>query len=60
METDHAAIFIFVMISMLIIILTTNESARTYMAYIKQFVFGIRNQMYASSLWFFHACSVCA
>ena len=48
----------FVMISMLIIILKTNESARTYMAYIKQFVFGIRNQMYASSLWFF-PCLFC-
>lgn len=48
----------FVMISMPIIILTTNESCRTYLAYAKQFVFGIRNQMYASSLWFF-SCLFC-
>jgi fucose 4-O-acetylase-like acetyltransferase len=43
----------FVMISMIVIILTTNENIYTYLGYGKQFVFGIRNQMYASSLWFF-------
>ena len=42
----------FVVISMVVIILTTNEDCRTYLGYAKQFVFGIRNQMYASSLWF--------
>lgn len=48
----------FVIISMPVIILTTNETVYTYMAYIKQFVFGIRNQVYASSLWFF-PCLFC-
>ena len=42
----------FAAISMVVIILTTNEDCRTYLGYAKQFVFGIRNQMYASSLWF--------
>lgn len=48
----------FVIISMPVIFLTTSESLRTYMAYGKQFVFGIRNQMYTSSLWFF-SCLFC-
>lgn len=48
----------FVMISMPIIFFTTDESIRTYMAYIKQFVFAVRNQMYTSSLWFF-SCLFC-
>lgn len=43
----------FVAVSMIVIILTTNENIYTYFGYGKQFVFGIRNQMYASSLWFF-------
>lgn len=48
----------FVILSMGIIILTTDEDIYKYMAYGKQFVFGIRNQMYASSLWFF-SCLFC-
>lgn len=43
----------FVAVSMIVIILTTDENIYTYFGYGKQFVFGIRNQMYASSLWFF-------
>ena len=43
----------FVLISMIVIILTTDENIYVYIGYGKQFVFGIRNQMYASSLWFF-------
>ncbi len=48
----------FSMISMPIILLTTNESIYTYMAYVKQFICGIRNEMYTSSLWFF-PCLFC-
>lgn len=43
----------FVLISMIVIILTTDENIYVYIGYGKQFIFGIRNQMYASSLWFF-------
>lgn len=42
-----------VMITMPVIVLTTKEDVWTYFSYAKQFVFGIRNRMYASSLWFF-------
>lgn len=42
-----------VMITFLFILLTTQENFWTYLVYGKQFVWGIRNQMYASSLWFF-------
>lgn len=48
----------FAVISMVVIILTTDEDIYKYLAYGKQFVFGIRNQMYASSLWFF-SCLFC-
>lgn len=48
----------FVVVSMIVIILTTDEDIYKYLGYGKQFVFGIRNQMYASSLWFF-SCLFC-
>lgn len=48
----------FVIITMVMIILTTEEDFYTYLRYGKQFVVGIRNQMYASSLWFF-SCLFC-
>lgn len=48
----------FAAVSMIVIILTTNEDIYKYLGYGKQFVFGIRNQMYASSLWFF-SCLFC-
>lgn len=48
----------FVMISMVVILLTTEENIYVYMGYGKQFIFGIRNQLYASSLWFF-PCIFC-
>lgn len=48
----------FVIITMVMIILTTEEDFYTYVRYGKQFVVGIRNQMYASSLWFF-SCLFC-
>lgn len=48
----------FVGISMIVIILTTEENIYTYLGYGRQFVYGIRNQMYASSLWFF-SCLFC-
>lgn len=42
-----------VFINMGIIILTSDKDFITYLKYIKQFLFGIRNQIAASSLWFF-------
>lgn len=48
----------FVAVSMIVIILTTDENIYTYLGYGRQFVLGIRNQMYASSLWFF-SCLFC-
>lgn len=48
----------FAVVSMIVIILTTDEDIYKYLGYGKQFVFGIRNQMYASSLWFF-PCLFC-
>lgn len=48
----------FAAVSMIVIILTTDEDIYKYLGYGKQFVFGIRNQLYASSLWFF-SCLFC-
>lgn len=48
----------FVAVSMIMILLTTDENIYTYLGYGKQFIWGIRNQMYASSLWFF-SCLFC-
>ncbi|MBO5207796.1 MAG: acyltransferase [Lachnospiraceae bacterium] len=47
-----------VVLTMIMIILTTEEDFYTYLRYGKQFIAGIRNQMYASSLWFF-SCLFC-
>lgn len=47
-----------VVISMAVIVLTEQKDIRTYFAYGKQFILGIRNQMPASSLWFF-SCLFC-
>lgn len=48
----------FTIITMIVIILTTEKDFITYLKYVKQFVFGIRNQMPAASLWFF-SCLFC-
>lgn len=48
----------FVMISMIMIIVMQQEDFIVYLKYLKQFIWGIRNQMYASSLWFF-SCLFC-
>lgn len=45
-------------INMVVIIATSDKDFITYVKYIKQFIFGIRNQMPASSLWFF-SCIFC-
>ena len=42
-----------VILSMIVIVLTTPKDFITYLKYLKQFIWGIRNQMPASSLWFF-------
>ncbi len=45
-------------INMIVIIATSDEDFITYLKYIKQFIFGIRNQIPAGSLWFF-SCIFC-
>lgn len=47
-----------VIVNMGIIIITSDSDLITYVRYGKQFVFGIRNQIPASSLWFF-SCIFC-
>lgn len=47
-----------VIVNMVIIIITTDKDFITYLKYVKQFIWGIRNQMPASSLWFF-SCIFC-
>ena len=48
----------FAAVSMIVILLTTEENIYVWLGYGKQFVFGIRNQLPASSLWFF-SCLFC-
>lgn len=48
----------FVMLTMFVIIMTNEKDFITYLKYVKQFIWGIRNQMYANSLWFF-SCLFC-
>lgn len=48
----------FVLITMFVIIMTNEKDFITYLKYVKQFIWGIRNQMYANSLWFF-SCLFC-
>lgn len=48
----------FVMITMIMIIVMQQEDFIVYLKYLKQFIWGIRNQMYASALWFF-SCLFC-
>ena len=45
-------------INMGVIIVTSDKNFIIYLKYIKQFIFGIRNQIPASSLWFF-SCIFC-
>lgn len=47
-----------VMITMLMIIVMQEKVFITYLKYLKQFIWGIRNQMYAPALWFF-SCLFC-
>lgn len=47
-----------VIINMIVIIITSDNDFITYLKYVKQFIWGIRNQMPASSLWFF-SCIFC-
>lgn len=47
-----------VVINMCMIIITTEEDLITYIKYVKQFAWGIRNQMPAGALWFF-SCIFC-
>ena len=48
----------FVMITMFVIVMTNENDFITYLKYLKQFIWGIRNRMYANSLWFF-SCLFC-
>lgn len=48
-----------VVLNMVLIVITSDKDFITYLKYIKQFIWGIRNQMPASSLWFF-SCIFCA
>lgn len=47
-----------VMITMIMIIVMQEKDFITYLKYFKQFIWGIRNQMYAPALWFF-SCLFC-
>lgn len=47
-----------VTLNMIMIIITSEDDLFTYMKYIKQFIWGIRNQMPAGALWFF-TCIFC-
>lgn len=47
-----------VIITMVMIIVVQENDFIMYLKYLKQFIWGIRNQMYASSLWFF-SCLFC-
>lgn len=42
----------FAVLSMIFIIFSTEKDFMTYLGYLKQFVLGIRNQLYAPALWF--------
>ena len=50
--------FFLVALNMVFIVITSDNDFITYLKYIKQFIWGIRNQMPASSLWFF-SCIFC-
>jgi len=50
--------FFLVILNMLLLAFTTDQDLMTFIRYGKQFVWGIRNQMPASSLWFF-SCIFC-
>lgn len=47
-----------VVLNMIMIIITSEDDLFTYMKYMKQFIWGIRNQMPAGALWFF-TCIFC-
>lgn len=47
-----------VMMTMIVIIVTQENDFITYLKYLKQFFWGIRNRMYAPALWFF-SCLFC-
>lgn len=47
-----------VIINMGVIIITSDHDLITYIKYVKQFIWGIRNQMPAGALWFF-SCIFC-
>lgn len=47
-----------VVLNMIMIVITSEDNLFTYMKYMKQFIWGIRNQMPAGALWFF-TCIFC-
>lgn len=47
-----------VVLNMIVIVITSGEDLLTYMKYVKQFIWGIRNQMPVGALWFF-TCIFC-
>lgn len=48
----------FVIITMILIVLTADTGFPALLIYLKQFIWGIRNQTYAAALWFF-SCLFC-
>lgn len=47
-----------VVLNMIMIVITSEDNLFTYMKYMKQFIWGIRNQIPAGALWFF-TCIFC-
>ena len=47
-----------VIINMVVIVVTSSDDLITYIKYVKQFIWGIRNQMPTAALWFF-PCIFC-